>query len=378
MSGVCKTCGVPRLLSMTQAWRDGCIVDSTSRSASLCIYGASYPTALISELESQLGIPLDRIVYLAGTHAAVKVLGVLYESHPLVGRMLFSAPLHRMTERVLINYGKAIGVANVDIIERRRGNGARVRISDPFDLSNCLAIISGILQIADGSQIAYEILNGKDRGNIAGAGDVPAESAGEGGDSYLVGFSPASAQAGEEEAYQRLFAENLSPRKTGGERLARCKRCGAPREVGAGHSFDAASGLIRERTSGERVIFMGVHGFNTIIRELTWELGNVVSESFIAFERERLREKLAREDAGAGEDAELLREDTLRDYFSLRGLGYLSDLRETDGRIQFSVENAFIAPLVAGRLLAFWDRERGEAGSYEYDVTEDTLRLSIR
>jgi hypothetical protein len=158
MADCCRECGVPKLLSMTQAWRDGCIIDTTSGSASLCVYEASYPTALIRELENQLGIPLDRIVYLAGTHAAVKVLGVLYESHPIVGKLLFSAPLHRVTERILVKFGRAIGVASVDILERRRKESTRVMIRDPFDLSNCLAIISGILQIADGCQISYEIL----------------------------------------------------------------------------------------------------------------------------------------------------------------------------------------------------------------------------
>jgi hypothetical protein len=362
MAGICKTCGVPKLLSMTQVWRDGCIIDTTSGSASLCIYEASYPTALIKELEDQLGIPLDRIVYLAGTHAAVKVLGVLYDSHPLVGKLLFSAPFHNMTERILVSYGRAIGVADVKILERRRGEGARVRIDDPFDLSNCLAIISGILQIADGHQISYEVLDG---------------SAGADGHTYVVDFSPASAEESEEEAYQRLFAENLSPKKTHGAKLTKCMRCGAPREVGARFSFDMDTGSIHERAGGERTIFMGVHGFNTIIRELTWELGQIVNETFIAFERKRLSARLAEESAGAGEGDGPLDERALREYLSLRGLGSLREIRDEDGGNSFTVDNAFIAPLVAGRLLAFWDHEHGCEGSYEFDVTDDTLHFHI-
>jgi hypothetical protein len=329
------------------------------------------------ELENQLGIPLERIVYLAGTHAAVKVLGVLYESHPVVGKLLFSAPFHRMTERILVNYGRAIGVANVDIVERRRGDGAKVRIQDPFDLSNCLAIISGILQIADGSQISYDILDRNGTGEIVPGENVPGGSASDESNSYLVEFSPASAQESEEEAYQRLFAENLSPKKTGGSKLSKCIRCGIPREVGARYTFDLANGFIQEKAGGERTIFMGVHGFNTIIRELTWELGQAVNETFIAFERNRLSEKLARDGARAGEGEGLMHEATLREYLALRGLGYLQEVREKDGGTSFTVENAFIAPLVAGRLLAFWDKERGREGTFEFDVTDDTLRFFI-
>ena len=354
MSGTCRACGVPRLLTMTQVWRDGCIVDTTSGSASLCIYEASYPTALIEDLEGRLGIPLDRIVYLAGTHAAVKVLGVLYESHPLIGKILFSAPLHRVTERTLIRFGKAIGVANVAIVERRRRNGARVIIENPFDLSNCLAVISGILQIADRHSIAYDIL--------------------EENGSYLVDFKPAPSDTCEEEAYKRLFAENLAPQKADTAiKLVKCKICGAPREVGELCEFDMDNGLIRDTVSGERMIMMGVHGYNTIIRELSWELGQSVYDIFIDFEKRSLAGKLS----GASEDELLWDEKELRNYFALRGFGMLKELREKDGATFFKVHNAFIAPLVAGRLLALWELRNGREGSYEFDVKDDTLYFSI-
>jgi hypothetical protein len=354
MPGVCKTCGVPRLVSITQAWREGCIVDTTSGSASLCIYEASYPTALVKELEEKLGVPLDRIVYLAGTHAAVKVLGVLYESHPHIGKVLFSAPIHRMTERFLIGFGRALGVAKVDIIERKRGKGAMVEIHDPFDLSNCLAIISGVLQIADGCPINYYI---HDQSGP-----------------YLVEFVPATEAESEEEAYQRLFAESLTPKKASdGRKFERCKRCGAPREVGNLLTFDPVKGFINERKDGERIIFMGVHGFNSIIRELSWELGSSVNETFIDFERRHLTARLS---ADQGMQAHW-GEEQLYDYLALRGFGRLTDMVEKDSRTHFTVENAFVPPLVAGRLLAFWEHEHGREGAYQFDVTDSTLYFSI-
>jgi hypothetical protein len=354
MSGTCKTCGVPKLLSMTQAWREGCIVDTTSGSASLCIYEASYPTALINELEDRLGIPLERIVYLAGTHAAVKVLGVLYESHPHIGKLLFSAPFHNMTERILVGFGRAIGVADVKIIERNRRKGARVIIENPFDLSNCLAIISGILQIADGCNIAYDIL--------------------EENGSYLVDFTPASSDMHEEEAYQRLFAENLAPKKADPSiKLPKCIVCGAPREVGQLCEFDTERGLIKERAGGERMIMMGVHGYNSIIRELSWELGHSVYDIFIDFEKRNLSARLT----GAAEEERPWGGEELRKYFAVRGLGMLGEFQEKDGTTSITIQNAFIAPLVAGRLLALWELENGREGSYEFDVKDNALSFSI-
>jgi len=354
MLGACRACGLPRALSLTQAWRDGCIVDITSGTASLCVYEAAYPSLLVAELEGKLGIPLGRIVYHAGTHAAVKVLGVLYESHPHIGRVLFSAPLHTFTERMLVGFGKAIGVAEVRIVERRRGDGATVDIRDPFDLSNCLAIISGILQIADGCRIAYDIL--------------------EKNASYLVDFRRAEGEDGEEETYRRLFAENLVPERRGeGASLARCGRCGAPRGVGALLSFDLERGLIIDRSDGTRTIFMGVHGLNSILRELGRELGSCVDDILIAFERRGLAERLA----ANGDAFPPWEEGALREYLALRGLGLLEEMREREGAWEVVVKNAFLAPVVAGRLLALRDHRSGGRVSLEYEVEGSTLRLVL-
>jgi hypothetical protein len=353
MTATCKVCGIPRLLSMTQKWRDGCIVDTTSGAASLCLYEASYPTTLINELESTLGIPLDRIVYLAGTHAAVKVLGVLYETHPRIGSMLFSAPLHRFTENMLVGFGKSIGVADVEITERKRGRRTEVVIRDPFDLSNCLAIISGILQIADGRRISYNIL--------------------EGTNPYVVEFLPDSEKKGKDEAYFRLFAEDLTPKESHEDILPVCEKCGAPHNVGDFFSFDTDKGMINDRRDGERMIFMGVHGFNSIIRELDRELGSSVQKIFIDFENRSLFSKLKQSSEADG----LWEERNLREYLATRGLGFLREMQKQDRSSIITVENAFIAPLVAGRLLAFWAKEHGREGYYNFEVTDNTLRLTI-
>ncbi|NPV58040.1 MAG: hypothetical protein HPY75_00085 [Actinobacteria bacterium] len=354
MLGACRECGLPRVLSLTQRWRDGCIVDVTSGSASLCVYEAAYPTILVEEIETKLGVPLQRIVYHAGTHAAVKVLGVLYETHPLVGKVLFSAPVHSFTENLLVGFGKAIGVADVEIIERRRGDGATVTIKDPFDLPNCLAIISGILQIADGCRITYEIL--KENG------------------SYVVSFKQALEEAPDEEAYHRLFAENLSPARADGDTpMARCRKCGAPSGVGAILSFDLERGLITDRSDGARMIFMGVHGLNSILRELGRELDGYVDDLLISFERRKLAERLAR----MGLPSSPWAEARLREYLALRGLGLLERLRERNGSCEITVMNAFLAPVVAGRLLAFWEHHLGREGSIEYEVDRNTLRLAL-
>jgi len=354
MAANCKCCGVPRLLSLTNSWRDGCIVDTTSGVANLFIYEASYTTELMLKVEETLGIPLQHIVYLAGTNALVKVLGSLYDSRPHMSRMLFSAPMHRLTERILVAVGRAIGVCKVDITERKRGKRTRVRIHNPFDLTNCLAVISGILQLADKVPFTYEILS--DNG------------------SYLVQFTPSPEQA-DKEAFQRLIADELTPEETEKHKdFPCCKKCGMPLEVSDQYSFDMGKGLIMDKDGGERVVFMGTHGLNTIIRELERELGPSINQLFVEFERENFTKKLE----GPLKDKNLIGDLELREYLSLRGLGLLSEMSLEGTKIHFVVENAFIAPLVAGRLLALCERDFGRQCYYDFSVENHTLYLILQ
>lgn len=353
MAANCKRCGAPKLLGLTNTWRDGCIVDAFSGGANLFIYEASYPAELMRKLEGTLGISLQHIVYLAGTNALVKALGSLYASHPRLAGFLFSAPLHRLTERMLVAVGRAIGVARVDILERKRGKRTTVRIHDPFDITNCLAIISGILQLADGVPHSYNIL-------------------GENG-SHLVEFIPYPGQA-DGEAFRRLTADDLTPVETAKHRdLPCCDKCKLPRELGGQYSFDMQRGVIRDRDGGERVVFMGTQGLNTIIRELERELGPMVSELFLEFEKENFAGKLE----GPLRVKHLIGDVELRRYLSLRGLGLLTEMKLEGTRLNFVVENAFVAPIVAGRLLALCERDFERSCAYDYQVEGGTLSLTL-
>jgi len=55
----------------------------------------------------------------------------------------------------------------------------------------------------------------------------------------------------------------------------------------------------------------------------------------------------------------------------------LKDKREVDGKTYFEVANVFIPPIVAGRLIALWEKEHGKEGSYDLTVSDNTLQLAI-
>jgi hypothetical protein len=121
------------------------------------------------------------------------------------------------------------------------------------------------------------------------------------------------------------------------------------------------------------MIFMGVHGLNSILRELGRELGGYVDGLLIDFERRNLAGKLAR----MGGARLPWREEALREQLALRGFGMLESMRENGGTCEAVVRNAFLAPVVAGRLLAIWEHERGRRGSMEHEVEGNVLRLRL-
>jgi hypothetical protein len=74
---------------------------------------------------------------------------------------------------------------------------------------------------------------------------------------------------------------------------------------------------------------------------------------------------------------EMRDEDELREYLALRGLGMLSSMDEDGGEFRFTVANAFIPHMVAGRLLALCEYQHEMRCSYEYSVEGNTLHLSL-
>jgi len=87
MANLCKECGVPKIIARTHAWRDGCIVDKFGGSANFSIYEVSFHNGLIDEVSNQLGISIDWIVYIAGRHAAARIIKNMVSSHPLLEKV---------------------------------------------------------------------------------------------------------------------------------------------------------------------------------------------------------------------------------------------------------------------------------------------------
>lgn len=358
MTVVCEECGIPKPIVKTHTWRDGCIVDNASGNANFCVYEVGFHNALFEKVGEELGMPLDNIILNAGRQASARVIEDLLSSHPLLGKFAFKAPLYHITQKLLVDFGMSIGVGRIEILEHRKGKRGVIRFTNPYNLPHCSAIMLGSMDVVYGYPISAEIRE-------------------EGEGSFIVELKLHEKGGGTvDEAFLRLATEDLNPKRVGDtQEFTPCSRCGAPHDAGVLYSFDPAKGIITEQSSRERVVLLGVYSLNSIVRELEKELGHDIADLFISKERDSFKRKLA---------STLLADEMrdvkgIRDYFSLRGLGMLVEMEEEEEEIaSFTMENAFIPPIVAGRLLALCEYRHNHKCGYEYALDGSTLRLSVR
>ncbi|MDY6796884.1 MAG: hypothetical protein SWK76_16620 [Actinomycetota bacterium] len=354
MPSICRECGVPKIISRTHSWRDGCITNKGG-GADFSLYEVSFHNTLIEEVGKRLGVSIDWIVYIAGRHAAARIVRDMLAPYPRMGKLIFKRPLFRLGQRFLLEFARAIGMGDIELIEHVKWKRGSVRITNPFHLAHCTAVILGGLDVMYGFPVAF--------------------TAGVDGDSYIGELLPGEKDdIGSEDAFIRLTTDDLTPGKQDeAQRFTACSACGAPAELGERFLFDLEGGIITDRESGERFIFYGHHSLNTILREFEKELGRDIGDLFMEVEKESFAAKLE----GSLGDRNLWDEEEMRRYLALQGLGTLTALEKREDNTYIEVANAFVTPLVAGRLAALWEREHVAEGNCTYQAFKNTLRLTI-
>jgi hypothetical protein len=233
----------------------------------------------------------------------------------------------------------------------------RVRIENPFNIFLVAAMVMGAVRAIYGLPVSHDIRD--ERG------------------AFVMEMRQVPDYWGEE-VYARLAPSELTPASLNGTSLAACERCGAPLDLGEYFEWDLEKGLLAEKAGGERMVFPGLYLLNSLMREFDAELGGATSEVFMEAERRLFKRKLARSRQGRLGCVEPWGEEALANHLALRGLGYLRDLKRLGGSWEIRVENAFVAPLLAGRLVALWEHQFEREAAHEHSITGNTLTLSIR
>jgi len=344
------------MVGKTHRWEDGCIVDRSAGTANLIVYEVSAANSWMEELGRIMGMPLDRLVFNAATSAAEGVVRDSIQSHPALFRLASTPPLHRIVYAMSAQLMEGIGAGRIELLAQKGGQGrreTRLRVSHPFNPRLVSSLVAGFVRAFYGLPVTCHTR--------------------EEGGAFIVEIRQDPAGAGEG-VYHRLAPARLVPaRGHAPVALPACGRCGAPRGIGDLFVWDPQRGMIAERAGGQRVIFASLYLFDSMIREVHAELGEPALEVFQEVERRLFARKLASAPAG-GDPWE---EEGLRGDLALRGLGLLRKL-EADGEgARIVVDNVFVAPIVAGRLLALWEYRYGREAECEYSITGNTLDLSI-
>lgn len=360
MGDLCSVCGVPKVLVKTHGWEGGCIVDRASGNANLFLYEAASMNSLIDEVASILGIRVDDLVFKAAANAAEGVVGDAMKAHPALFGLLKRLPLHRFVYEASADLARAVGAGRITLLGQRGRQGerrVRVRVENPFNVFLVSAMVVGAMRAIYNLPVLYDL--------------------GEEGGAYLMEAHQAP-HAAKEEAYERFAPSELVPERIAAETLPTCRRCGAPSALGDSFSWIPEDGLLVEKAGGERMVFPGLYLLHSLIREFDAELGGITAEVFLEAERRLYKRKLARAQREADSPSSTLQESRLRMHLSLHGLGYLESLRREGDVMEILVKNAFVAPLLAGRLVAMWEYGTGLDSSFDYSIDEGTLALSLK
>ena len=355
MGAQCRVCGTPKTIGKTHVWSDGCIVDKASGRADLCIYEVYNHNTFVEEMGEKIGFSLDPIIYNASVHASKSVIQDMLAPHPMLGKLAFSAPLYRFSERMICGILKSIGTGCIDLCEHKKCEYAKAYIEDPFNLTQCLAVVAGALQAIDGTRYSYRIVK---------EGDVTE-----------VEFFPSSGEEEAEETYERLSSTDLTPRKSpAAASFDLCPKCGVPYEVGEMLSFDLPKGVIEKKDGGERVILGGIGSFHAMFRELERELGDSVDGISSAIEKECMKRNLAQ----AGLAGKNWDQTELRNYLALCGTGMLQEMEQDGDKLTLSMTNVYVPSLVAGRLAGLWENWHQMESDYDFSVEDNVLSMTVQ
>jgi hypothetical protein len=356
MASLCGKCGVPKSLSRFNTWKDGCITDNSGKAASLFAYEVSSANAFIEEVGLLLDIPIDGLVFNSACYDSEQLVRNLLESRPLLSRLASKSPFSRLIYHLVADFGKASGIGNVELLEIRGNAGdmdIKLRVTNPFNYSFVSAVIVGASKAMYGYPVTHSKIE-DGNGSIMQIKQIKEEQP--------VDFRHRASSAG------------LPPRELCmGEVLPACKRCGAPERAGSEFSWDLQRGIITESTSNERIFFPGLYLVNSMISEFEKILGYPVTDTFIKVERKLFGRKLARTLMGW----QLWDESELRDYLALRGLGMLRELEMEGEKAKITVDNAFMSPILAGRLITLWEYRFNHEPGYNLAIDNNVAYLTI-
>jgi hypothetical protein len=362
---LCSLCGVPRFISGAGAWESNGVLSSPFLPGGRGIFcECEAINGLFASLEGLLGLPIEHIIIESIRRDAREFMEGLLSSQ-ISEALTFTkeqvrhdpgsdeAELVKVREKQkqwnlqAITVGRVYGFGDVHLDDGwDRGDRHPWRtqiIRNPFSISSYTAEAIGTVE-------AFEMK------------DMWADYELVGEDTYRISVYPQSHHAG---LSKRLKVKDPGHAfKAGDINYKRCVGCNVPLEI-ARHNWNLEEGIITDRHTGRRMVFIPSASVEAILADLEAELGEEIPETVIEAQRRTM--KILR----GGEDWSRSGW-TFKQRTGLGGMGNLVYFKATEHNLSLRIENSCMAPLMVGLSQALAELAYGvESSAREWSLSED-------
>jgi hypothetical protein len=336
----CKTCGVPSRVGRGHNWNpNGTMVQRNDRNHRMIFFDSDSVTALFSNIEDLIGVPIEKIVIESKARATEAYIGTLIRGTK--GQLARLFGLERIIRKI-VEQGRLLGYGDIRVKEFNWKQAFMVcEITDPYSLPLFCGDLKGSLQ-------AIRKLEGKVEYKEIGP------------NSYSIRDSQELDATGLEE---RLMPRTV-PNKPGDFVYHRCPTCKAPLEISR-FNWDIGKGTITQEGTGIRYAVFGSTGLQVILDELEKELGDTIPATIVEAQRmHAARTMNPRWKSVSRED--------IRNWLAFQGLGNLVALDEVEGGgFSILIENPAIPLLIVGTIAALFEFLSGSESDINWEIVGD-------
>ncbi len=325
----CKRCGTPQNFGKLIRWTaGGTIAAEKVPDIRLFFIEVDELLNLLSYLGELLGMPIDNILI-----ESERSIGEELVNMSLPGglvRFVRSIPdlfqlqaFAKVAVKHIASYARAMGYGSVTMIEYEGKRRSLMRVRNPHCLpliiGDCVGAFQGILGVNMAATWKKE--NGTTLIEFKRTDDKPYQVP-----IRRMGFVPGEVD------------------------LQRCPACGVPLPVSENFEWDMLNGIITNRRTAYREVFLSVEGVNAILAEMERELGEEVPRMIARRQAEMMRERMSKrnleEEGGIW---------SLFEELKMRGMGNMVEVEEAGRQLRVKVENPFNDALVAGRVAGYYE-----------------------
>lgn len=339
---LCPACGAAIKVTKLHVWMpNGTIVQRKKPDHRMVFIESDSLRDTFAGIERIMGISIEHIIIESQRRSTFE--SVNFELPALVKaltRWTGTGPI----ARYIAAGGRHNGMGDIQLVDfhRRRGKDDYIvlRISEPYSLPNFCGNFAGAMEAIDGREISvtYEEI-------APGEYELTARIS-----SHAVEFR------------ERL--KRKVPRfKQGDIELERCAACGGP-QVLSDYAWRMERGVIENRESKRRMVFIGTAAQEAIVDELIRELGDSIAQAAIEAQRELVT-------SGFFSSGEIRGVTDFRDQFAYRGLGNLREIELEADHMHFRLENPCLHYMVVGLVQGLYESAFGVRSEVEWEISGD-------